>query len=405
MGSTTSDTLPRFIAFDRLGLPHQESEDPPGAVGGLRAARPPRPWGRGAHTACRFYRDGQAEPSPECPRAAGDRRRDPVRRGSRRWPRRAGPAPCGGVWNAPASAGAWRSPLVRDWQLVVAALLCQAGGRGRPDRLRLHQLRAAGRPSGRPDKASRTNPFAYGLPRPDTTRRWSSTSPDRELDADVRVAAQGARRSPEGISRPGGAAVHRPGSLLEGGLLAPPATRMRCTRASALALFVDALAGVLTGAGLAQEGRRRAWEPPVRPRCRVAPSSDEFRDRTDAQLDQIKQGERLPGVDELLVPGERGQRRYLDLTARGWYRWRRRVGSSWRRAASRWPSRCPPSWNGERGGHKIRTPWRAPDSQGACTHDSEARTAPQAARHRRGSDGDLAVLEVEPMPTAAAISA
>ena len=37
----------------------------------------------------------------------------------------------------------------------------------------------------------------------------------------------------------------------------------------------------------------------------------------DAEIDQIKQGERLPGVDEPLVPGERGQRRYSDLTARG----------------------------------------------------------------------------------------
>ena len=37
----------------------------------------------------------------------------------------------------------------------------------------------------------------------------------------------------------------------------------------------------------------------------------------DAQIDQIKQGERLPGVDELWAPGERGQRRWLDLTARG----------------------------------------------------------------------------------------
>jgi LDH2 family malate/lactate/ureidoglycolate dehydrogenase len=43
----------------------------------------------------------------------------------------------------------------------------------------------------------------------------------------------------------------------------------------------------------------------------------EFLQRMDAQLDQIKQGERLPGVDELLLPGERGQRRYLDLTTRG----------------------------------------------------------------------------------------
>jgi LDH2 family malate/lactate/ureidoglycolate dehydrogenase len=44
---------------------------------------------------------------------------------------------------------------------------------------------------------------------------------------------------------------------------------------------------------------------------------EEFLDRMDAQLDQIKLGERLPGVEELLVPGERGQRRHLDLTARG----------------------------------------------------------------------------------------
>jgi len=43
----------------------------------------------------------------------------------------------------------------------------------------------------------------------------------------------------------------------------------------------------------------------------------EFLKRMDAQLDQITQGERLPGVQELLLPGERGQRRYLDLTARG----------------------------------------------------------------------------------------
>jgi LDH2 family malate/lactate/ureidoglycolate dehydrogenase len=43
----------------------------------------------------------------------------------------------------------------------------------------------------------------------------------------------------------------------------------------------------------------------------------EFLERMDAQIDQVKQGERLPGIDELLLPGERGQRRYLDLTARG----------------------------------------------------------------------------------------
>ncbi len=44
---------------------------------------------------------------------------------------------------------------------------------------------------------------------------------------------------------------------------------------------------------------------------------EEFLARMDAHIDQIKQGERLPGVDELLVPGERGHRRCLELSARG----------------------------------------------------------------------------------------
>ena len=85
-----------------------------------------------------------------------------------------------------------------------------------------------------------------------------------------------------------------------------------------LALFVDALAGLLSGAGFAREVADGApgsflWALDVEaflPR-------QEFLARMDAQIDQIKQGERLPGIGELLVLGERGQRRYLDLTARG----------------------------------------------------------------------------------------
>jgi LDH2 family malate/lactate/ureidoglycolate dehydrogenase len=37
----------------------------------------------------------------------------------------------------------------------------------------------------------------------------------------------------------------------------------------------------------------------------------------DAQIAQVKGGQRAEGVDELIVPGERGQRRYDELTARG----------------------------------------------------------------------------------------
>lgn len=44
---------------------------------------------------------------------------------------------------------------------------------------------------------------------------------------------------------------------------------------------------------------------------------EEFLGRMDAQLDQVEQGDRLPGVDEPTVPGERGSRRYDELVARG----------------------------------------------------------------------------------------
>src|SRR5215831_11574485 len=43
----------------------------------------------------------------------------------------------------------------------------------------------------------------------------------------------------------------------------------------------------------------------------------EFLDRMDAQIAHMKAGERTDGTDELVVPGERGQRRHDQLVARG----------------------------------------------------------------------------------------
>jgi LDH2 family malate/lactate/ureidoglycolate dehydrogenase len=44
---------------------------------------------------------------------------------------------------------------------------------------------------------------------------------------------------------------------------------------------------------------------------------DEFLARMDEQIAAVKQGERAPGVDELVVPGERGEARRRELSARG----------------------------------------------------------------------------------------
>ena len=85
-----------------------------------------------------------------------------------------------------------------------------------------------------------------------------------------------------------------------------------------LALFVDVLAGVLSGSGFAQGVADGApgtllWALDVE----AFMPREEFLERMDAQIDQVKGGERLPGVEELFVPGERGQRRHAQLTARG----------------------------------------------------------------------------------------
>jgi LDH2 family malate/lactate/ureidoglycolate dehydrogenase len=83
-----------------------------------------------------------------------------------------------------------------------------------------------------------------------------------------------------------------------------------------LALLVDVLAGVLSGSGFARGWRTERREASFG-RSTSRPSCHGTSSWRAAQIDQIKQGERRPGIDELLVPGDRGQRRYLDHIARG----------------------------------------------------------------------------------------
>jgi LDH2 family malate/lactate/ureidoglycolate dehydrogenase len=208
---------------------------------------------------------------------------------------------------------------VRDWQLLVAApyvrLAAEAGLIG----FACTNFVSLVAPPGGRTPVLGTNPFAYGLP---TQRHHpvvldvATTVMSRQK---VRVAAQRGTPMPGGvIFDRAGRPITDPNTFLDGGLLAPLGTPHAPYKGFGLALLVDALSGVLSGAGFAQGVADSApgnflWALDVEaflPR-------EEFLERMDAQLDQIKQGERLPGVEELLVPGERGQRRYLDLTARG----------------------------------------------------------------------------------------
>jgi LDH2 family malate/lactate/ureidoglycolate dehydrogenase len=208
---------------------------------------------------------------------------------------------------------------VRDWQLLVAApyarLAAEAGLIG----FACTNFVPLVAPPGGRTAVFGTNPFAYGLPARHHQPVVLDVATTVTAMQKVRVAAQEGRPVPDGvIFDDAGRAITDPGAFLEGGLMAPLGYPHAPHKGFGLALFIDALSGVLSGSGFARGVASGAsgnflWALDVEaflPR-------QEFLARMDAQIDQIKQGERLPGVDELLVPGERGQRRYLDLTARG----------------------------------------------------------------------------------------
>jgi len=208
---------------------------------------------------------------------------------------------------------------VRDWQLLVAApyarLAAEAGLIGFAC---TNFIPLVAPPGGRTPVFG-TNPLAYGLP----AKRHDPVVLDIATTVTsmqkVRLAAEEGEPMPEGvIFDRAGRPITDPREFLTGGLMAPLGSPHASHKGFGLALFIDALSGVLTGAGFAQGVAGGApgnflWALDVE----AFLPQQEFLARMDEQIDQIKQGERLPDVEELLVPGERGQRRYLELTARG----------------------------------------------------------------------------------------
>jgi LDH2 family malate/lactate/ureidoglycolate dehydrogenase len=167
-----------------------------------------------------------------------------------------------------------------------------------------------------------TNPFAYAIP--------AGRYPPVVLDVatttgaafKVRLAAQHNRPVPEGmILDRAGHPTTDPNEFLSDGLMAPLGSPAAPHKGFGLALVFDALAGVLTGAAFARD---LASEPPTAGNATLWALDveaflprEEFLSRMEAQIDQVKSGERLAGVDELFVPGERGHRRYRELATRG----------------------------------------------------------------------------------------
>jgi LDH2 family malate/lactate/ureidoglycolate dehydrogenase len=208
---------------------------------------------------------------------------------------------------------------VRDWQLVLAApyarLAAEAGLIG----FACTNFVPRVAPPGGRTAVFGTNPMAYGLPAQRHQPVVLDVATTVSSMQKVCVAARQGTAMPKGIIfDSAGRATTDPDVFLAQGLMAPLGYPHAPHKGFGLALFVDALTGVLSGGEFAQAVANGApanflWALDVEaflPR-------QEFLARMDAQIDQVKNGERLPGVEELLVPGEGGERRRLDLTDRG----------------------------------------------------------------------------------------
>jgi LDH2 family malate/lactate/ureidoglycolate dehydrogenase len=208
---------------------------------------------------------------------------------------------------------------VRDWQLLVAAPYVRLAAETGLIGFACTNFNALVAPPGGRTAVFGTNPFAYGIPAGRHQPVVLDVATTMTSMQKVRVAAQDGTPMPEDVifDRTGRPTTD-PAAFLDGGLMAPLGSPHAPHKGFGLALFVDALAGVLSGAGFAQGVADGApgnflWALDIE----AFVPRQEFLARIDAQIDQIKQGERLAGVNELLVPGEHGQRRYLDCTAVG----------------------------------------------------------------------------------------
>lgn len=151
-----------------------------------------------------------------------------------------------------------------------------------------------------------TNPIAIGIPAEKgpvvmdmatAAYAWfgllEAKTAGRPIPGDVALNAQGQPTTD-------------PNEVLSGG-----AIRVfdRSHKGSNLALMVELLAGPLVGAAVADKLEQRNWGNLL---LAVDPEllgdAESIRARTQVVLDRVKGAERLPGVDEILLPSERGNR-------------------------------------------------------------------------------------------------
>jgi LDH2 family malate/lactate/ureidoglycolate dehydrogenase len=171
-----------------------------------------------------------------------------------------------------------------------------------------------------------SNPLAFGFPagRHDPVIFDMATSGIAALK--VRIAAMEGRALPEGlIADAAGRPTTDPRAFLsaEGrpiGTVLPLGWPRAAYKGFGLAMTVDLLAGVLSGSAFGRAATpvqsnvgQFYWALDVEAFMPLA----EFKARIDAEIDEVKASARVEGGEEILVPGERGQRRRAKARERG----------------------------------------------------------------------------------------
>jgi LDH2 family malate/lactate/ureidoglycolate dehydrogenase len=185
--------------------------------------------------------------------------------------------------------------VIRDWQMIVGApwvrMAAEAGMIGFAC---TNFIPLVAPPGGRTPVLG-TNPFAYGLP----------SDPPVVLDVatsvvamqKVRAAAADGESLPEGLIFDADGRPTTDPTMFES--LAPLGSPFAPHKGFGLALFIEALTGVLSGG----DPGVFLWALDVTP---------DFRARMDALVERVR-----ASGDDVVLPGERGERRLRELAARG----------------------------------------------------------------------------------------
>lgn len=159
-----------------------------------------------------------------------------------------------------------------------------------------------------------TNPLAIGIPTAGKPIVFDMATAAIAWYGVVLANAEG-ESIPDGVAyNSDGAFTTDPAKALAGAIKA-----FGEYKGAALALIVEILTRPLVGAVRNEDGSKRDWgnlifaiDPEL-----LAEDLESFRAGTSDLIGRVKKLKRLPGVDEILVPGERGDRHYEGVMAAG----------------------------------------------------------------------------------------